>query len=112
MKKTQKGDNSGDRNLRKEIRNHRCRHQQQNIRDGRENLRYRRIHREHGHNNQRKCKMQKDAKSKHPENPGNVDVHDESVWDILMQKFHWILLLAIFEFEFCLIPQSLCRLII
>ena len=31
-------------------------HQQQNTRDGRENLRCRRFHREHGHNNQRKCK--------------------------------------------------------
>ena len=34
-----KGDNSGDRSPRKEIRNHRCEHQQQNTRDGRENLR-------------------------------------------------------------------------
>jgi hypothetical protein len=33
-----KGDNSGDRNPRKETRNHRCEHQQQNTRDGRENL--------------------------------------------------------------------------
>jgi hypothetical protein len=37
-----KVDNSGDRNPRKEIKNHRCEHQQQNTRDGRENLRYRR----------------------------------------------------------------------
>jgi hypothetical protein len=44
--------------------------QQQNTRDGRENLRYRTFHREHGHSNQRKCKMQKDPNSKHPENPG------------------------------------------
>jgi hypothetical protein len=51
MKKTQKGENSGDRNPRKEIRNHRCEHQQQNIRDGRENFRCRRFHREHGKNN-------------------------------------------------------------
>ena len=29
-------------------------HQQQNTRHGRENLRCRRFHREHGHNNQRK----------------------------------------------------------
>jgi hypothetical protein len=34
-------------------------HHQQNTRDGTENLRYRRFHREHGHNYQRKCKMQK-----------------------------------------------------
>ena len=33
------------------MRNHRCEHQQQNTRDGRENLRCRRFHREHGHNN-------------------------------------------------------------
>jgi hypothetical protein len=62
--------NSGDRNPRKEIRNHRCEHQQQNTRDGRENLRCKRFHREHGHNNKRKCKMQKDPNSKHPVNPG------------------------------------------
>jgi hypothetical protein len=40
----------------KEIWNHRCEHQQHKTRDGRENLRCRRFHREHGHNNQRKCK--------------------------------------------------------
>jgi hypothetical protein len=40
----------------KGIRNHICKHQQQNTRDRRENLRCRRFHREHGHNNQRKCK--------------------------------------------------------
>ena len=34
-------------------------HQQQNTRDGRENLRYRRFHREHGHNNQRHAKCKK-----------------------------------------------------
>jgi hypothetical protein len=39
--------------------NHRCEHQQQNTRDGRENLRCRKFHREHQHNNQRKSKMQK-----------------------------------------------------
>jgi hypothetical protein len=64
------GDNSGDRNPRKEIRNHRCEHQQQNIRDGRKNLKCRRFHREHRHSNQRICKMQKDPNSKHPGNPG------------------------------------------
>jgi hypothetical protein len=31
----------------------------QNTRDGRENLRCRKFYRKHGHNNQRKCKMQK-----------------------------------------------------
>jgi hypothetical protein len=45
--------------------------EQQNTRDGRENLRCRRFHKEHGHNNQRKCKMQKDPKSKHPRIPGH-----------------------------------------
>ena len=58
-----KGDNSGVKNGRKEIRSHRCKHHQQNIRDGRENLRCRRFHREHQHNNQTKCKMQKDPNS-------------------------------------------------
>jgi hypothetical protein len=38
-KEITKADNSGDRNPRKEIRNHRYKHQQQNTRDGRENLR-------------------------------------------------------------------------
>ena len=45
--------------------------EQQNTRDGRENLRCRRFHREHLHNNQRKCKMQKDPNSKHSGNPGH-----------------------------------------
>jgi hypothetical protein len=45
------GNNSGDRNPRKEIRNHRFEHQQQNTRDGRENLRCRRLHSKHGHSN-------------------------------------------------------------
>jgi hypothetical protein len=63
--------NSRDRNPRKEIRNERCEHQQQNKRDGRENLRCRRFHREHGHNNQRKFKMQKHPNSKHTGNPGH-----------------------------------------
>ena len=39
---------------------HRCKHQQQNTRDGRENIRCRRFHGEHWHNNQRKYKTQKD----------------------------------------------------
>jgi hypothetical protein len=55
-KENPKGDNSGDRNLRKEIRKHRCEHQQQNTRDGRENFRYRRYHRKHGHNKSKKMK--------------------------------------------------------
>jgi hypothetical protein len=37
-----KGDNSVERNTWKEVRKHRCKHQQQNTRDGRENLRCRR----------------------------------------------------------------------
>jgi hypothetical protein len=52
-----KGDNSGDRNPKKEIRNR--------IKEMEEN------HRQHGHNNQRKCKMEKDPNLKHPGNPGH-----------------------------------------
>jgi hypothetical protein len=52
-------DNTGDRKSTKEIWNYRCEHQQQNTRDVRENLRCRRFHREHGYNNQRKCKCKK-----------------------------------------------------
>jgi hypothetical protein len=59
------------RNPRKEIWNNRSKHQKQNTRDGRKNLRYRRCHREHGHNNQRKCKMKKGPNSKYPGNPGH-----------------------------------------
>ena len=66
IKKTQR-DNSGDRNPRKEIRNHRCEHQQQNTRDGRENLRYRRLH------TQKKKKIQKGPNSKDPGNPGHIE---------------------------------------
>jgi prefoldin subunit 5 len=36
-----------------------------------ENLRCRRCQRKHGHNNQRKCKIQKDPNSKHPGNSGH-----------------------------------------
>jgi hypothetical protein len=36
-----------------------------------ENLRCRRLHREHWQNNQRKYKIQKDPNSKHPGNPGH-----------------------------------------
>jgi hypothetical protein len=32
---------------------------------------HRKFHRKHGHNNQRKCKVQKDPNSKHPGNPGH-----------------------------------------
>ena len=59
MKKTQREGTLEIETLGKEIWNHRCEHQQQNTRDGRENLRCRRFHREYQHNNQRKCKMQK-----------------------------------------------------
>jgi histone acetyltransferase (RNA polymerase elongator complex component) len=40
------------------------------IQEMEENLRCRRFHREHGHHNQRKCKMQKDPNSNHPGSPG------------------------------------------
>ena len=57
--------------LEKKIRNHRCKNQQQNTRDGRKNITCRRFHRNHGHNNQRKCKIQKrNPNSKQPGNPG------------------------------------------
>jgi hypothetical protein len=55
----------------KEIWKHRWEHQQQHTRDERENLRCRRFDREHQHNSQIKCKMQKDPNSKHPGNPGH-----------------------------------------
>jgi hypothetical protein len=71
IKKTQSEGNARDRNPRKEIWNHRCENQQQNTRDRRVNLRCKRFHREHQHNNQRKYKMQKDPNSKHPGNPGH-----------------------------------------
>ena len=45
--------------------------QQQNARDGRENLRCIRFHREHRHHNKRKYKTQKDPNSKHPGNTGH-----------------------------------------
>jgi hypothetical protein len=65
-KKTQNEKTLEIETLGKKIRNHRCKHQQQNSSDQRENLRCRRFHREHQHNNQRKGKMQKDPNSKHP----------------------------------------------
>jgi hypothetical protein len=42
IKKSQKGDNSGDRKPRKGLRSHRCKYHQQNTRNGRENLMCRR----------------------------------------------------------------------
>jgi hypothetical protein len=65
MKKTQRETSLEIETLGEKIRNHRWEHQQQNTRDGRENLRCRRFHREHGYNNQRKCKMQKIPNTKH-----------------------------------------------
>jgi hypothetical protein len=48
IKKSQRAtDNTGDRNPRKEIRSHRCKLHQQNTRDRRENLKFRRYHRKH-----------------------------------------------------------------
>jgi hypothetical protein len=47
IKKITKGDNSGNRKPKKEIRSHRCKHNQQNTRDRREHLRYRRHHGKH-----------------------------------------------------------------
>jgi hypothetical protein len=41
------------------------------IQERRENLRCRRYHRKHWHNNQRKCKMQKGPNPKHPGNTGH-----------------------------------------
>jgi hypothetical protein len=46
-KEITKGDNSGDRKPRKEIRSHRCKHHHQNTRDRRENFRGIRYHRKH-----------------------------------------------------------------
>jgi hypothetical protein len=42
-----KGDNSGKRKPRKEVRSHRCNYNKQNSRDRREYLRCRRYHRKH-----------------------------------------------------------------
>ena len=70
MRKTQRETTLEIEKRRKETRNHRCEHQQKNTIDGRENIRCRRFHREHGDNNQRKCKMQKYSNPKHLGNPG------------------------------------------
>jgi hypothetical protein len=72
-KEITKKDNSGDRKPRKEIRSHRFKHQQQNTRNRRENFSCRSLHRKHGHNNQRKCKMQKDPNTRYPNNPEQND---------------------------------------
>jgi hypothetical protein len=49
-KEITRGDNSGNRKAMKEVRNQTCKHNKQNTRDRRENLRCRRYHRKHGHN--------------------------------------------------------------
>jgi hypothetical protein len=46
-KEITKGDNPGNRKPRKEIRSHRCKHHQQNIRDRREKLKCRRYPRKY-----------------------------------------------------------------
>jgi hypothetical protein len=46
-KEITKGDHPGVRKPRKEIRSQKCKHHQQNTRNGRENLRCRRYHRKH-----------------------------------------------------------------
>jgi hypothetical protein len=51
IKKTQRETTLEIKNLGKKSGNIDAQHQQQNTRDGRENLRYRRFHREHGNNN-------------------------------------------------------------
>jgi hypothetical protein len=63
-----KGDSPVDRKPRKEIRGQRCKYHQHNTR---ENLRFRRYHRKHWYNSQRKCKMQKGPNPKHPGNLGD-----------------------------------------
>jgi hypothetical protein len=50
--------------------NHICEYQQQNTKNGRENLRCRR--KKMG-KNRIKCKMQKDPNSKYPGNPGHIE---------------------------------------
>lgn len=70
-RENQKRNNARDRNPRKEIRNHRYEHQQQNTRDERENYCCRRFHRKHGQNNQNKCEMQQDPNPNLPGNPGH-----------------------------------------
>jgi hypothetical protein len=63
-----KGENSGFRNPRKEIRNHRCEHQQQNTRDKRGISQVQKIPK--GTWTQQSKKMQKYPNSKHLGNPG------------------------------------------
>jgi hypothetical protein len=54
-----KGDNSGDGKPRKEIRSQRCKHNQQNTRDRRENLGHIIYHKNHCYNNQKNAKCKK-----------------------------------------------------
>ena len=70
-KEITKGDHSGNRKPRKEVKSHWCKDNKQNTRDRRENIRYRRYHRKHWHNNKRKCEIQKDPNPKHPGNWGH-----------------------------------------
>jgi hypothetical protein len=46
-KENTKGNNTGDRKPRKDIKSHRCKHHQQKTKDRRENLRGRRYYRKH-----------------------------------------------------------------
>jgi hypothetical protein len=71
IKKSQRETNLEIQNLgKKSGAVYRCKHHQQNTRDRRENLGYRRYHRKHGHNH-KKCEMQKNPNPKHTENPGH-----------------------------------------
>ena len=65
-KKIPKGDNSVDRKPRKEIRNLRCKHQQQNTREGESQVQ--KIPQRTW--SQQSKKMQGDPNPKHPGNPG------------------------------------------
>jgi hypothetical protein len=65
-----KGENSGDRNPKKETIDVSISNRMKEMEE--KNLRCRRFHRKHRHNNQRECKMQKkNPNSKHPGNPGH-----------------------------------------
>jgi FtsZ-binding cell division protein ZapB len=72
IKKTQRG-TTLEIGILKEIRKYRCKHQQQNTRNGRENLSCRIRHIKHGHNNKRKCKMLKEPNTKHSGNPRHTE---------------------------------------
>ena len=78
-KDTTKGDSSGDRKPRKEVRSYRCKHHQQNTRDRRENLRCRRPQKsltqqsktmQNAKQNNNNNNNNKTPKPKHPGNPG------------------------------------------